>query len=109
MVAPVWLLWVHCILFAANKTLFVLFTETRVFLAFWFFIGLKTVWTVEITLTVLAVNGTLFFRFKIGATTLIFLGTCSLAAGTTATHTRMLSDVLVIITSAALGAEVASG
>lgn len=40
--------------------------------------GLETVWTVEITLTVLAVNGTLFSRFKIGATALIFVGTCSL-------------------------------
>lgn len=46
---------------------------------------LETVWTVEITLTVLA---------KIGATALIFLGTCCLAAGTTATHTRMMTGVL---------------
>ena len=30
-VAPVWLLWVHGILFTGNKTLFVLFTETHFF------------------------------------------------------------------------------
>ena len=69
---------------------------------------LETVWTVEITLTVLAVNGTLFSRFKIGVTTLIFLGKCSLVAGTITPRTRMMSGVLVIITSAARGAEVGS-
>ena len=68
--------------------------------------GLETVWTVEITLTVLAVNGTLFSRFKIGAIALIFLGTCSLGAGTTATHTRMMSGVLCIVPLTAVRAEV---
>ena len=67
--------------------------------------GLETVWTVEITLTVLAVNGTLFSRFKIGAIALIFLGTCSLGAGTTATHTRMMSGVLCIVPLTAVRAE----
>ena len=106
MVAPVWLLWVHRILFTANRTLFVLFTKTHFFLAFWFFMGFETVWTVEITLTVLTVNGTLFCRFKIGSTALIFLGTCSLGAGTTATHTRMMSGVICIVPRTAVRAEV---
>ena len=105
MVAPVWLLWVtvYCLQQTGH---FLYFSQTHFFLAFWFFMGLETVWTVEITLTVLAVSGTLFSRFKIGATALIFLGTCSLAAGTTVTHIRMMSSVLCIVPLTAVRAEV---
>ena len=105
-VAPVWLLWVHRMLFTANKTLFVLFTETHFFLAFSFFMSFKAVRTVEISLAVFTVNGAYFTRFKIWATTFIFVGTCSLAAGTTATHTRMMSGVLCIVPLTAVRAEV---
>ena len=68
--------------------------------------GFETVWTIEITLAVFAVNGTFLAWGKIWAGSFIFLRTCALTTSAITTSTRMVCCVVYIVPLTAIRAEV---
>ena len=67
--------------------------------------GFETVWTIEITLAVFTVNGTLLAWGKIWAATFIFMRTCALTPTAITAHSRMVGCVLGIVPFTAIRAE----